>query len=90
MSPKLVHCTNLDSIRIETLGTRKALTIPASLPLAADVVLRELGTDTNAMLSVYVDVVDDGPRQWHAWLHGRVGRGVTPWAAIMDLAEKIG
>jgi hypothetical protein len=46
--------------------------------------------DTNAMLSVYVDQSpDDGPRQWHAFLHGKVGRSITPWGAIKELADKI-
>ena len=97
MSPKLVQCTNLDGIRIETLGTSKALTIPASLPLAADAVIRDLGMDLDAVLTVQVEDtwnVDGtrryGPRQWHAWLHGKVGRGFTPWASILDLAEKLG
>jgi hypothetical protein len=90
MAGTVVGCTNLDSVRIEVLGDGRAITIPASLLLAADRVFRNLGMDTNAMLSVYVDQSpDDGPRQWHAFLHGKVGRSITPWGAIKELADKI-
>lgn len=89
MTGNLVHCTNLDSVRIEVLGDRRALTIPANLPLAADTVMRELGMDTGAMLLVQVEGSEEGPNQWCAHLHGKVGRSITPWGAIQELAEKL-
>lgn len=90
MSGKVVQATNLDSVRIEVLGGSRALTILASLPLAADTVLRELGMDTNAMLLIQVEGGENaGPNQWCARLHGKVGRSITPWGAVQELANKL-
>ncbi len=96
MSHEIIECTNLDSILIETPGPSSAISIPAVLVLAASVVMRDLGMDLDAVLHVLVEdtwnadgTERNGHRQWHAWLHGKVGRGMTPWAAILDLAEKL-
>lgn len=90
MSGKIVQATNLDGVRVEVLGEGRAITIPASLILAADRLFRNLGMDTTA--SLHVDVQqspNDGPNQWCASLHGKVGRSITPWGAVAELADKI-
>jgi hypothetical protein len=88
MAGSIVSCTNLDSVRIEVLGEGRAVTVPASLVLAADRVLRET-------LLRDIELVFEraeggtGARMWRAALGGIRGWSVTPWGAIEDLARKL-
>ena len=85
----IVQATNLDSVRIEVLGEGRALTIPASLILAANRVFRTaLMTDSSVV--VEQEDANDPPRKiWIAMLGGEEGAGETPWSAVSDLADKI-
>jgi hypothetical protein len=93
MPGKIVTCTSLDSVRIEVLGSSRALTIPASLILAVDEVLRYCLLHEETL---DLDMVQDEPagvEGWQACLDmGQVECGDvndTPWAAIASLAERL-
>ena len=87
MVGKLVNCTHLDSVRIEVLGEGRAVTIPASLLLAADRVFRHsLFTEDDLAIDKVADEVIDG---WEAVTDNYRGIGETPWEAVLRLSEAI-
>lgn len=96
MAGQVVNATNLDSIRFEILGEGRAITIPATILLAADCVLRHCLTRDCFLL---LDVPDGRSQQiWEAHLQPQqdrepdnlvVGTGITPWGAIVALANAI-
>lgn len=91
MSGKIVNCTNLDSVRIEVLGEGRALTIPASLLLAADMVLRRTFCQRDGFVIDHIG--EEGkPDRWIAGIDGtdERGHGESPWQAVFNLAERIG
>lgn len=88
----VVQATNLDSVRIEVLGESRAVTIPVTLLLAADRVLRVLhGANVGGnRLVVAPAFADDPPREiWEAQIGGVVGAGETPWGAVASLADEL-
>lgn len=85
MSGKIVQSTNLDSIRIEVLGEGRAVTIPATLLLAADRVMRHcLMSDANRLTIYPAD-----EQQWHGCLGTLAVNGASPWDCIRLLADKL-
>lgn len=82
----VVNCTNLDSVRIEVLGSSRALMLPASCVLSADAVLRQVLLDQEG-LSIELTEDDDGNSMWEANCGHMFGYGQTPWQAIIELAE---
>jgi hypothetical protein len=89
----VVTCTSLDSVRIEFLGGSRSLTIPASLILAVDKVLRYCLLHEETL---DLDMVQDEPtgvEGWQACLDmGQTECGDvndTPWAAIASLAARL-
>ena len=91
MPGKIVNCTNLDSVRIEILGEGRAITIPASLILAADRVFRACLVREEELDVCMVE--DDETSGWQARLdmgQGPFGKpAATPWGAMVSLAEKM-
>lgn len=85
----VVHCTNLDSVRIEILGGSRALTIPASLLLAADCVMRYALLKDDSLVVEPVEDGEGGKSFWEANVGNLIGQGDSPWGAVQELADKI-
>lgn len=92
MAGKVVTVSSLDSVRIEVLGGRRAVTIPATFLLDADAVFRHLAGDggLGEELSLY-QAPDEkaGGLRWHATTGFGVGQGDTPWGAMTALARAL-
>lgn len=99
MAGRLVNVTQFDSIRFDILGAGRAVTIPASVLLAADTVLRYCIADDSGL---DLDMVEDDATGWTGWEarceHPNletdadtvlVAHGDTPWGAIVALANAI-
>ena len=93
MPGRVVNCSNLDSVRIEILGEGRAVTIPASLVLAADRVFRSCLVREEELDVAMVEDDATGRQGWQARLdmgQGPVGEMAgTPWAAVLALAEEL-
>lgn len=85
---RIVNATHLDSVRIEVLGESRAVTIPLSLLLAIDVVLRFTLEHEEEMGLWPFDGEGTGDG-WNAQVGNILGEGQTPWGAIVDLAYEI-
>lgn len=98
MPGRIVNATNLDSVRIEILGEGRAVTIPASLILAADSVLKYVLASDGHLNIDMVEDDDTGEQGWEARtehpdldtdpmdvLATRICS--TPWETILKLAE---
>lgn len=93
MPGKIVTCANLDSVRVEVLGESRAVTIPASLILAMNRVLRAALVREE---SLEVDLVEEDETKEEGW-QAVLDMGVesagemapTPWGAIVKLAEEL-
>jgi len=89
MTGKLIHGSNLDSVRIDVLGEARALTIPLELVLAADRVMRSLAIVEQRLMIVPDFDFSNNTTSWRAMAGVAVGKGDTPWQALIDLAEKV-
>lgn len=90
MPGTIVQATNLDSIRVEVvLGEGRAITIPASLLLAADRVLRMALVREEDFSLEPIDEQEDGRTVWYALLGNVDAEGSTPWEAVRELAKKL-
>ncbi len=94
MAGTVINCTSIDSVRIEVLGEGRSITLPASLILAFDRVLRyELLANAELRLHTYsIGEI----REWEAYIAaGRStlpsghAHAATPWAAIEALAKRL-
>jgi hypothetical protein len=88
MAGKVVKVDNLDSVQIEVLWGR-AVTIPASVLLDVDAVLRHCRVEEEAL---DVDMVGDDETGWHGWeaaAGNDCAHGDTPWGAIVALARAL-
>lgn len=83
MPGNIVQATNLDSVRIEVLGGNCAVTIPATLILAANRVMRQCLVD-EARLTVLLI----GGR-WQACNGIFAASGSTAWEALKNLADEL-
>lgn len=89
MTGKLIHGTNLNSVRIEVLGEGRGLTIPLSLVLAADRVLRTTFVRQDELrVTTFRDDETDEIR-WIATVGNVRGVGDTPWGAVVALADAL-
>jgi len=85
MNGSLVHANNLDSVRIEVLGERRALTIPLDLVLAVDRLMK-VAAMHDQRLSLYQSAED----RWflEAGEFG-FGEGASPWGAVIDWDRRL-
>ncbi len=80
---KLVNATSVDSVRIEVLGNKRAVTIPCSLIESTDANLRKC-VDIGQALIVYPFCGG-----WLAECGDRFcGTGATPFQAIANMESK--
>ncbi len=93
MAGHVVTVTNLDSVRIEVLGEGRAVSIPASLILAVDHVLRHCAIrEVNLNVST-VQNDDADEANWIAITDSGVDAtgdmAASPWSAIANLAVEL-
>lgn len=89
MDGKLVNAVSpLDSVRLEILGGSRAVSIPSSLLVAVDDVMRA-AVHLEEEFSVYDCEDDAGWSGWEATLGHFCAQGNTPWNAIKALADKV-
>jgi len=89
MTGKLIHGSNLDSVRIDVLGEARALTIPLELALAADRVMRSIAIVEQRLMIVPDFDFSNNKTSWRAMAGVAVGKGENPWQALNDLAGKV-
>lgn len=79
----------VDSVRVEVIGTGRAVQLPSQLVLSVDDVLRSM-VDTEEELLLFPSE-DDGVigSCWTASLGHFLALGKTPWQAIVELATKL-
>lgn len=84
MTGVVVQARNIDSVRIEVLGAGRAKTIPCDLIDGLDHALRHAG-----LQEMDLEVRFVGASQWVARCDGIEGRGLSPWAAVVELARRL-